>query len=752
MPPLQQPSIEAGMSVNGMQGMAVADRRKPAEAIELSEIFSILARRLWIILIVAALFVVPAVLYILTAPSLYSATTSILIDPRQGRSLSVETAANLSADTGQLESQLKLVSSQTVLRRVVENEKLLNDEEFGPQPPGLLRRILGVVGRNLPAPSQQDKIDLAVDALSKNVSARRSERTYVIDIQVSSKDAAKSARLANAVAKAYMDDASEARSGVVKLESDYVREQLSALQTKLQEAEERVAIFKEKNRIFDASGKLVNDEQITNLSNEIVQARTKTAEARAKFEQVQRAVKSGKSVETVGDAQKSATLDKLRAQGAEIARLEANLRTTLGPLHPQLREVQQQAADTRRLINEELRRIVGLTENEYQVARSSEQSLEAELERLRAIAGTTNQALPQLRELERNVDAQRAAFDKLSKTGDTISQQGADTPIARVIATALTPDVPSSPRKIPILALALTGGLGFGVGAALLTESAARRKRVPRTPTPARPVARSARWLRLFDRAKWLRGGWRKRSVPLRGNGANEQVMRIPASPPQGSASFFESALQSRQSAFKDAVKTLVAAELLGTPFDASASSPTHATRFVFVTSLDPSVGKSVLVANAAAIGAEMGARILVVDANLVNPTLSIEAADAGQLGLIPAMGRLRPAFAIERGGNRFYILSASDGDEATAGRLSQVLPQFLTDEVDRNFDLVLIDGASLSAMSGADEFAASSDRIWLVGHADVEDAAVMDMTAKALGCERALIRAVSVQTGGRGS
>ena len=748
----QHANSQADFPAYGLQGAGSQDRRKQNEVIELSEVFSILARRFWIVALVAALFVLPALFYIFTTPSLYSATTSMLIDPRQGRSLGLETAANLSADTGQLESQLKLVASQTVLRRVVENEKLLNDPEFGPQPPGLLRRILGVVGRSLPTPTQQDKIDLAVDALSKNVSARRSERTYVIDIQVSSKEASKSARLANAVAKAYMDDASEARSGVVKLESEYVREQLSSLQTKLQEAEERVAIFKEKNRIFDASGKLVNDEQITNLSNEIVQARTKTAETRAKFDQVQRAVKSGKSIEAIGDAQKSSILEKLRGQSAEIARLEANLRTTLGPLHPQLREVQQQAADTRRLINEELRRIVSLTENEYQIARGSEQSLEAELNRLRSIAGTTNQALPQLRELERNVDAQRAAFDKLSKTGDTISQQGADTPVARVIAMALTPDAASSPRKVPILALALTTGLGFGVGAALLIEGSQRRRRSP--PTPSLPLKNnwSRRLQRLYAAMTRLRPGLPNAKV-LPAPGAS--ILTVPL-PPISSGSLFSVATNQPKSLFAAKISSLVAAELEDMRLAPSSSKAQplpaqRTTRFVFVTSLDPSVGKSLIVANIAVLAAAVGARVLIVDANLENPTLSIEAADMGQLGLIPAMGRLRPAFAIDApGGGRLYVLSASDGDDA-AGRLPRVLPQFLTGEVDENFDIVLIDGASIRSMSGASEFASSSDRVLLVGRANVEDPAVTVVTAEALDCDRALIKVVAVKAGAKG-
>ena len=750
--------------------------------VELSDILAILGRRVFTIIFVLALFLLPAIVYILTAPTLFSATTSILVDSRQGRSLSIDTVFNLSADTSQLESQLKLVMSQTVLRRVVETEKLLNDEEFGAAKPGLVQRILSVIRRAPPEITQQDKLDSAVDALAKNMSVRRSERTYVIDIQVSSQDAQKSARLANAVAKAYLDDASDARSDVVRLEGDYVRDQLADLRGKMQEAEQRVAIFKEKNRIFDASGKLVNDEQINGLSTEIVQARAKTAEARARFEQVQRALRTGKNIETLADAPRFPVLERLRTQSAEIARAEANLRVTLGPRHPQLLEVQQQAADTRRLIMEELRRVANASENEFQVAKNSEASLEAELNRLRAIAGTTNLALPQLRELERDVDAQRAAFDKLSKAGDTISQQGADTPVARIIAVALVPVSPSSPRRIPILALAATAGICFGIGAALLGENLSRRKRnassdptyrfeapVPRdldakrepagtekrSSFPARLGAALARWRQRLRSD----GSLKAASARSAANGELQpgkaepgDALVIPAFEKARIRSPYTAALDDPGSAFAAAIRALALAQLRTSPHvdaehvDTAPGGP----KFIFVTSIERGVGKSVIVSNLAHVAAAAGARILIIDTNLENPTLSMSAADHGALGMIPAMGRLRPAFLLDESGDgHLFLLSASEGDTGTAERLAQTLPQLLTGDIDQNFDLVLIDGGAIHSNDGGRAFSASTDQIMLVGANDVADPASLLMAAQALDCEPAKIEPVAVLRAG---
>ena len=739
-----------------MAGYVFQDKSS-AQNIEFGELVSILFRRLTTILLVAALFLLAAMLYILSTDTLYTSTTSILVDPRQGRSLSVESAVNLAADTGQLESQLKLVTSQTVLRRVVENEKLLNDDEFGPAKPGVLRRILSVIGRSVTAPTQQDKLDIAVDALSKNITVKRSERTYVIDIQVATREAAKSARLANAVAKAYMDDASEARSEAIRLETDYVRQRLTSLQGKLQEAEERVAVFKEKNKIFDASGKLVNDEQITNISNEVVQARSRTAEAKAKYEQVQRAVKAGRGIDAIGDAQKSTVLERLRTQAAEIARLEANLRTTLGPRHPQLQEVQQQALDTRRLIDEELRRLVQGSANEFQVARSSEASLESELERLRGIAGATNQTLPQLRELERNVEAQRSAFEKLSKAGDTISQQGADTPIARVIASALVPDGPSSPRKIPILALALVSGFGFGTGLALLRESASRKKllsasihddrdqRAARLGRVAHGSQASTIRQRLRHLNRWFRRGTDPASAeagPIKSaTGPMDSVAAVPF--------FSQAEVNNPHSAAVDhpGLGFSVAMRARTTSILRSLAGMEGAgPKFLYVTSIEDGAGKTVFALNFAFIAAQAGARVLLIDANQHQPSLSVYATDHGHPGLITAMGRLRPAFSIEKAGlEPVLVIAASDGNSQTSARLKETLHTFFDGDIDVNFDLVVIDGAAAGQASGDREFGDSADLILLVGSEDVADEGCIAMVAKAFDCAPSKIAPVPV-------
>jgi polysaccharide biosynthesis transport protein len=730
--------------------------QKNDQETDFADILSVFSRRYKTVILGIILCLIPAIAYILLSPKLYSATTSLLVDPRQGRSIGAEvTAGSLFSDTGQMESQIKLVSSQTVLKRVVASEKLLSDPEFGVAPSGLLSRIFSVVSATAPASSKNNDIASTVETLSKAISVKRPERTYVIDIQLASQNAEKSARLANAVARAYMDDSVDARNNAVSFESEWVRDRLADIQEKLKIADARIQDYKQQNKFFDASGKSVNDEQINTLSNEIITARAKTAETRARYEQIQKLLRGGKGLDSIVDAQKSSVLEKLRTQAADIARQEANLRTTLGPRHPQYLEIQQQTADTKSLITDELKRIANATSVDFQVAKEGEASLEKELERLRSISDANNVTRPKLRELEREAEAHRSAFEKFSKVRDTIQQQGADAPVARIIAPASVPDFAYSPRKIPILALALAAGTGLGLALALMAESLSR-KRINENPAnknqvrsaPVRQAPISVSSASTYSKRSWK--FWQSNKQPQndtqsQGNSQNaphnlNAEVRIAAFTQTSAKRAMTMVIEDKKSAYYQSVEQLclriMTRKLQNTP----------APVFVLLTSLEAATGKTTLTSNLGLIAANAGIRTLLIDADTSTAKLSFHGIDNGSPGLISALGRLRLAFQI-KAKTPLYILPASEGGQETSSRLPNMLPQLLRGDIDTNFDLVLIDGGVIGSNPLLQAYSDSVDQVLLVDRASQIDTDTVHFIAQNLKLDPSLISLVHVES-----
>lgn len=433
----------------------------------LAEFGDILRRRWITIAATTALVTTLGVAFAFLAKPQFLATTAIFVDPRNRASFQIEgTGTGGSYDPNLVDSQIVLIESDTVLRRVVAAEKLLNDPEFvrGPGSPEFN----------------------AMRNLKEAVKVKRPDRTYVVEVQVRSQSGEKSARIANAIASAYLSDGRDSKSETADREQTWLDRHLKNLQDRLKDAEARVEAYKVENKILGvgSDGLLVGEQQLSELNRGIVEAQRKAAEAKSVMDQVDQLRRSGKLPDTTNDALKSGVIERLRTQLSEVLRLEANARSTLGPRHPAAAEIREQVSETRRQINEELSRIAEGARSAFSVARANVVALERQLDGLKRDANSTNQTLLRLRELERAVEAQKTVYEKFLRDKEQIARLTVDTPAGRVIAPAAAPQTRSFPNRPLIATLAFVGGLFAGVGLALAFETLSRARGGHRPSSP----------------------------------------------------------------------------------------------------------------------------------------------------------------------------------------------------------------------------------------------------------------------------
>ena len=304
-------------------------------------------RRWWpLMAFVFSIVVIVAFTYAVIAPKQFTASVVVLLEPRSSLSQSDGMRYSFASDSALVDSQMRLITSETVLRRAVDKETLQEDPEFGTPSGGLMWSVKRVLGLAKTSDEQKtENVNAAVAALAAATAVKRPERTYVMEVTVSSRDPRKAARLANAVAEAYIADQTDARGDISRREQDFLEGNIADLRRKIEKAENDVEFYKAKNQIIGASGKLVSEQLLSETNTELASVRSKTAEAKARYDQLRRVAASGRSIETLPEALKSTVIDKLRTQYADIVRQEANAKTTLGELHPQYREIQQQLRD-----------------------------------------------------------------------------------------------------------------------------------------------------------------------------------------------------------------------------------------------------------------------------------------------------------------------------------------------------------------------------------------------------------------------
>ena len=472
------------------------DTLAPSEArpemVTLSDMLGILRQQARVILVVSGGILLAGGAYLAVAKPLYRSTTTLLLDLRGGTNLSADPSLRQSIDTSVIDSQVRLISTATVLRRVVDREHLAENPEFVP-PPGLTRRLKDMLG--LPpdaAMSEEGRRLTAMSTLADKLSVKRSDKTLVVDLDVWSRDAQTAARLANGVAEAFIEDQVDAKAHASNAEGTWVRRRLAELDEKIREAEARVEAFKVQNRILSANGRLVNEQQLETGTTELSRAQLKTFEARARLQQIEQAMQAGADPGATGEALRSALIQQLRIQYAEVARQRDNLATTLGARHPALLEVNQQLIGLRGAITAELRRLASAQRAELASAEANEAQIQRQIEEQKRNATKTNQAIVRLRELEREVETSQAVFQRFLRASSNVAQDSVDPLVARVVAPALIPTKPASPNTRAVMLIALACALAAGLAAGILNhlrQQAALRRRPQTQPTALREAA-----------------------------------------------------------------------------------------------------------------------------------------------------------------------------------------------------------------------------------------------------------------------
>src|SRR5580704_4550750 len=139
------------------ESSATAIERSPLPTVDLREMSRILRRRWKTVAAPPLCLIALALIYILSATTLYTATSTVLVDPRRSSAIESNQSAlqtsNFGTDDATIESETLLIQSGAILQRVVEKLKLTADPEFIPKP-GLLdpvKRLFSLFSSGGPA-------------------------------------------------------------------------------------------------------------------------------------------------------------------------------------------------------------------------------------------------------------------------------------------------------------------------------------------------------------------------------------------------------------------------------------------------------------------------------------------------------------------------------------------------------------------------------------------------------------------------
>jgi uncharacterized protein involved in exopolysaccharide biosynthesis/Mrp family chromosome partitioning ATPase len=429
----------------------------------------------------------------------YTATAQLYVDPRELQLVERELtprAQDISGLAMVVESQARLITSNNVLLQVIEDTKLGKDPEFGGESSskGVLASLLGLFGLELRSGGEVKLAQTAaLEALNRHINVKKTDRSFIVDIEVWSYDPAKAAMLANAISNAYMAESKKSQASAARRATSDLSGRLKELQERLRNAENTLATYKAQNNFVGSQDTAISDQQLSASNQRLAAARALTLDAQAKYDQIEASRRASSDAGAIPEALQSPTIANLRAQYAEVRKRYAELTSELGPLHPSLRQMEKQVEDLRRTVNEEVERFAQSAKNDLTRARDYEASLNKALETQKRQSVQLSQASVRLRELERDVEASRDVYQSfLKRSRETEEQESLNTSSARIIGEAAVPQRRTFPPAMSLLAMIglMFGGLAasaWSIAVDRLTPGTAEPQPTPRTKAPPAP-------------------------------------------------------------------------------------------------------------------------------------------------------------------------------------------------------------------------------------------------------------------------
>lgn len=543
------------------------------------EYWRIIYRRKWLILsLVAASMSIGIIRTLITVP-LYSATTRLQIDRTETRVVDKDQGgAQLAADANDfLKTQFELIQSRALAERVIISLRLSEDPSFFKSREfALFGTLQNFLGRDSASRSSQENlVEKAAKIVLKNRVVRPVPGARLVDITYEDPSPARAQAVAAAYAQAFIAANIDKRFEANSYAKTFLEDQLQQLKSRLQEADKALVAFSEREQMVVVTEKSSIAENNLSAANAALGL---LVSERIKNEQLWKQV-SGTDVIGLPQFLSNSVIAGFRDRRNQLVTEYQEKLQTFKPSYPSMVEISNKIKEIDRQLANELATIKNSLKAAYENSVSQEEEMKQRIESLRAEVLDLQKRSLQYNLLKREVDSTRALYDGLLqrfKEVDVAGGLGANNIF--VVERPELPRFPSSPILMRALLLSMVLGLGLGIASAYVLS------RLDDTYVSSEEIERTT-------------------GLTILGI--------IPKSTKEGDA---EAELSDPQSAISEAYRSLCTA----LQFATEKGLP----QTLSLTSAGPSEGKSLTAVAIARHFAMMNLKVLLVDADMRNPSL----------------------------------------------------------------------------------------------------------------------------------
>ncbi len=551
---------------------------------------------------------------------------------------------------------------------------------------------------------------LKVEDLQKNLILKIIGGTDVLRIAYKSSNPEEAAAVVNTVMNIYLENDILTSRAEAETTRKFMAKQLPNTQAAVDKAEVALRIFRQKNRIADLTEETRTGVGIIgNLDNEINNVNSQLAEVTAQSNELRQKINlNSQQAIAFSTLSQSPAVQGVLTQLQEIDRQLANERSRFLDDNPIIISLEARKANLTSLLEQQIGQTLGrqvkVPQQLLQIGELRQtfiqNFLQLEIQRFGLKNRLTSlynshsayekrmKVIPQLaqtqRELQRKVEVAESTYQTvLKKVQELQVAENRNAPNARIVAQAIVPEKPESGKKLIVIAFGVTFGAFLSTSTVLFLEM---RDKSLKTIKEVREV---------FEYT--LLGG-----IPLSTNKIRSRQSDAELIPPEIAVRDMPHSLTSERYRMIQAnLKFLSSDKVLKT---------------IVVSSAVPKEGKSTVSANLAAAIAQLGRRVLLIDADMRIPSQHHLWQLTNAAGLSEVLvGQAKFSNAVDQVMDNLDVLTAGVRPPNPLALLDSKRMASLIEDFSSKYEFIIIDAPPILLTADALTLSQMSDGILLV-------------------------------------
>ncbi|MFZ5672254.1 MAG: GumC family protein [Pseudomonadota bacterium] len=453
-----------------------------ADGFDFRKYLRILVKHRWVILGSLGICLLLSLIATFLMTPIYQATATLQIDREAANVVQVEglqTSENV-GDPQFYQTQYELLQSRALAERAVAAIGLAEDQKFVVKAPmsvlGWIRAAIGSVfspaqagseaGESSEASMEKAQKD-AIDALQRGLSVSPIRNSRLVKVTFSHPNPDVALRVANGLAEAFIASNLERKYDASSYARKFLEERLQQLKVKLEESEAQLVAYAQKQGIINLDDRQsLKGNDLASINAKLMDARNERIRVEQLWLQAQKAGGLGLT-QILGDPTIQENR-KLRSQLAADYQQKLGLYKPAFPAMVRLKAQIQELDDQAKLAATAIKASI---KAQFEAAKSAEAELAEQLESTKTDVLDQRSRSIQYNILQREVDTNRTLYDGLLQRYKEIGVAGGvGTNNISVVDRAERPNFPSSPKLLVNMMMALVAGAALGVASAFGLE------------------------------------------------------------------------------------------------------------------------------------------------------------------------------------------------------------------------------------------------------------------------------------------